>query len=64
MTTMTEELDAIARALQEQNEAWRRVEEAAAQLGSAVLAVPEEALERVDAATRLPAIPGTPGVRG
>jgi hypothetical protein len=65
-TRIQEQLEAMKRELEAQDEAWQRAKETLARLGDVRIAVPRELLEEIDAVTTVtqPATPFVVGVRG
>jgi hypothetical protein len=53
----SERLEAIRRELEEQDEAWRRLQAVAARLGDLEIEVPREVLDRIVVAIPEPAAP-------
>jgi hypothetical protein len=53
----SEQLEAIRRELEKQDEAWKRLQAVAARLGDVEIEVPREVLEKVVGPTHEPAAP-------
>jgi hypothetical protein len=57
MKELKEKLEALRRELAQQDEAWRQLQNMAARLGDAEIAVPQEVLEQIVGSTPEPAAP-------